>query len=273
MPNYLARVAAGARAHSAARPAATAPPMLPDRPQTDAIDPFARGPATMLAAPIGEPLSAPPAKPVQRDENVPDATPAAQPPAQPAVAGPGESPTTRRAPAGTRPPGVAPTFETTVVRAPRMRDGSSSPDPPPAGAAAASPVETVVRAPRALTLDRASQAPAEPSAAPVEPSVSPPAGSARAGINDPARPHEPAIPPTRANPGGPRPPLDAGSLAGFAARPPAQREPRISIGQIDVQVINQPPPVAARPSAPAAQSGTLRAPATGEFEQFRCRLP
>lgn len=286
MPNYLARVAAaGARTRPDARPAATAPPMLAGRPQSDAREPLVPAapqpdatdtansmtgsqPARSPDAPPAEQVITSPAAPDLSDEIRPNPAPAAGP----APATSGEPPTPRIDRGGPRLAASPPTFETAVVRVPRRHEAANPSEPPSSprlGDAAASPAETVVRAPRALAAERARATPAKSAGSQGPPGAAP----GEATISGPQPPRAPAISTMRTESSNPSPPLDAGSVAGLGPRPPARREARVSIGQIDVQVINQPPPVAARPSAPVAASGGLQFPATGEFERFRCRLP
>ena len=287
MPNYLARVAAaGARTSTPIRPPVGAPPVMPGpglfepalsaEMEAEVVPPAAADTSRLLdasPAPSTPALGATPPR-------VPTADlPSTASPASPAVARPEGGPAAPPPPAAPSSPRMEPQQEiqrpmsVDIIRVPKsLRAAPISATPPAAAGARNSekpPAEAPVRPPApmpaavrqhpvpALTerpsdLTVAAEAsPATPAAAAPLPEGSPfPGGlpssavpmqreSAAVAASVPARRPDPGftglpLPPAQAGP--PEPPVAA------------QRSSRITIGRLEVQVANHPPPPAARPS-------------------------
>jgi hypothetical protein len=299
MANFLSRIALrGAGTRPLAHPSTIAPPILPGRtplaePEVQSDEPI----SPAIAQPGPQlPQPARPASSPAREETGPDNRRAsAEPPAERrAEAAPpmraAELPTPPPKPLdreSTPSPQPRPERNPDVVRVPRRIEASQAGDAGQLLQIASTPEpDAVIRAPKsslrpasvegfstafprlehsgALQKDHRTSEPPEirppsPSPAPEQPLPA----IARASIpsmnqfritHEEARPSVPLSPPQM-------------PVGGNQSR----REPRVSIGQVDVQVINQPPSIPSAPRVAVAPAESISF-FNGEIERFRCRL-
>ena len=286
MANYLARVAAsGASNQPVARPSLIAPPILPGRaPAPDPETPI---------APRSSLLPAPPKRPILGEERnlrpQPDqpANLATSPIGQPVVERPAASaipanPEPTRpvsGPPGERRPNPARSADPNVVRAPRLRPAAAQEEAPRHFDFRPEP-DAVVQLPRSL--GRARAAASVEATARATPTIEPARAQA---IVTPAATPEPVMP-VQATAATRQPAPDRGQVSPVERRiismpqvrtgnvivempnaGPARREPKITIGQIDVQVINTP---AAAPQQPVSSPSTSNV-TNVELERVRWR--
>jgi hypothetical protein len=298
MANFLSRIAIrGAGAHSPARPSTIAPPILPGRAPLPDAGSFSDQPGLPpMSQPLEKPASPPIGKGLQpvapspvTDSNAPESPSGGQPNAKPADL----NPPSGQATAGTSPvtspvvpqPSASPGPD--IVRAPRIMktEGSERGTPPPSFAIHPEP-DAVVRAPRStlrppkvegldIPLPRLEfSVPAQPD--PPMPGLAQPGSPAGQMVQPPTPPAQVAIPaPARTRTAEdevrPTAPISAFQMPPPAGQPKREPEPKVSIGQIDVQVINQPPAPASAPAV-AQSSGDSSSFASSDIERFRYRL-
>ena len=272
MANYLARVAAsGAASRSNARPAVVAPPILPGRGISSGTElpgslSNRTGPISDAQLPVGEG----PHRPAESESPSPAVIPAV-------------SPQPQRPP----PPGLQST-NPNLIRAPRpleKTDGAAA--KPPQVFAFTPSSEGVIHAPKSLSMtqiprffDSAQMSGSENDPQRQE-SVFAPASSADIDVpvqKSAQRALEPTqqqiVQPAAKSTGIRQDPPQVPASNAIVDLPPngavVRRDPKITIGQIDVQVINTPAPV----EVPAASTNS--ADSTGymsaELDRFRWRL-
>jgi hypothetical protein len=257
MANYLARVAAsGAASRSHARPAVVAPPILPGRGVSSEAER--------------------PGNPINRPGQIPDARfPVSDAPIRPTES------------ASTPMPGSQ-TKNANLIRAPRPLEklggaGATPPQPFPLTPSS----EGVIHAPKSFSMTQmprffdSAQSPGKDREPQRQEPVFAPASSVDIELPVQTSPRQgfepawqqivdPATESMGARPDAPQVPAASAMVDLPINGATARREPKITIGQIDVQVINTPAPaqVPAAPSAVADSKGFMSA----ELDRFRWRL-
>lgn len=294
MANYLARVAAsGAASRSNARPAVVAPPILPGRGLSNGAELpgsliYRTGPISDAQLSVGEP----PLRPAESASTQMPAThssmmkgdphpPTSETPS-PAV-NPAVTPQPQRAPA----PGLQST-NANLIRAPRPLEKSDGATAQPPQVVPFTPSsEGVIRAPKSFSMtqmprffDSAQASGKEADPQSQEPVFAP---GSTVDINVPVQKRaQRALEPTQQQIAQP-----AAKSTGIRQDPPqvpasnaivdlppngavVRRDPKITIGQIDVQVINTPAPV----EVPAASTNAADSSGymSAELDRFRWRL-
>ena len=286
MANFLTRIALrGAGTRSLARPPVIAPPILPGR--TPLVEPAVQtdDPSSPTIAQPAQQTPQPPlpmSSPASREASpkVARSSPGVPGGQRSAPAQPGDDPVPR--------PDMSETRNPNIVRAPRRIETNRIDDTAPSPPFALTPEpNAVIRAPKSsfrpariegldFALPRLEYSvPSQEDQRPPEPSRADPPPLPRA-PKQPAPANSRDVMPSTSRSqnaqGEVRPSVPLAPLQLPVSGNQLHREPRVTIGQVDVQVINQPPPV---PTTPAASIAPTESTSffNNEIERFRYRLP